>query len=98
MRPIEKATLDKLKARLAETREAEYQAVIDLANAPLSVTDVRLNELKLVQLTVRDLQECINRLERECSVKSENAEAEVYASKEPTADACETRREWETQR
>lgn len=82
MRPIEKGTLDRLKARLAEAREAEYQALLNVANATIIVLDSKLDDLRDWRRVTTDLQECINRLERDCLVSTETAEAEVYASKE----------------
>lgn len=82
MRPIEKGTLVRLRAKLEEARDAEYRAVLDLANSPVSVADQKLSELNQWRITARDIQECINRLERDGLVSAETTEAEVYASKE----------------
>ena len=82
MRPIEKGTLVRLQAKLAEARDAEYQAVLNIANCGLSGIETRLNQLRDWRRVTTDLQECINRLERDGLVSTETAEAEVYASKE----------------
>lgn len=93
MRPIEKSTLDKLRARLAEAREAEYQALLNVANASIVTIESKLNQLQASRRVVYDMEMCIARLEciGRCSDASfeligrgsdANAEAEVYASKE----------------
>lgn len=82
MRPIEKATLDKLKARLAEARDAEYQALVGVANASIVTIESKLNQLQASRRVVSDMEMCIARLDCIGRGSDANAEAEVYASKE----------------
>lgn len=64
MRPIEKTTLAALKCRLEEAREAEHQAVINVANSTPSIIEHKLDELKDARAIVLQLAMTIHRLER----------------------------------
>ena len=65
MRPIEKGTLAKLQALLTQAREAEYSAVIDLANAHISTVDVKLDNLSDARKVTMGLVTTISRLEQD---------------------------------
>lgn len=83
MLPISSDTLTKLRAKLAEAREREYSAVIDVANSPFSYVDAKLDELRDLIKVREEIEALINRLNHDGLVKTENVESRVYTQGAP---------------